>query len=588
LREDRRHCTDILFTIVFGLFLIGMLVIALYGFSTGDPVKYFSGVDNDGKICGYDDYDGWERLYFPDLSSTTTVKQKYFCVKGGCPRDSGENIDCKPTTTANCNDASFTRYNSTSYLDRYCLPVEDELPTNLRGNYNEVIDWLRIDTIAEWIYDIAKGWPILLLAVAFTLILCMIFMVVIEYFAAVLAWICIIGSFLCLIGLGFFFMFTRDSSSNEDSAQSDYNIVWACLCWIAAFLMFVFICCTCSALRVAIGVIQASADFITDTKRILVVPVIGFVVVISWYTLWIVIACFIYTIGDIEGTDSGGKRVQWDDTTRRVWYYHFFGLFWINSFIDAFFSFVIIVATSTWYFSHGTEVEGSASVTKGFKWIFRYHFGSLALGSLIIAIVQVIRFCFEYLRNRLQNANPGNAALQCFLCTISYCLACLNRFIKFITKNAYIQVALTSRHFCLSAWNAFILIIRNAARFTFVEWIAFMFAILGKFSVVSAVCFLSYFIINQWDSLHDDLSSYFPVIFAVALISYGICTVFFDVFSTAGNTILQCFILDSEISNAMGRGSAGHQPPALRKFIKQIKRDKGEEVSDSGEYNNRK
>lgn len=115
-----------------------------------------------------------------------------------------------------------------------------------------------------------------------------------------------------------------------------------------------------------------------------------------------------------------------------------------------------------------------------------------------------------------------------------------------------------------------------------------MFAMLGKFAVISAVCFLSYFTLNQWTYLSDDLSSYFPVIAMVALISFGICTVFFDVFSIAGNTILQCFILDSEISNVMGRGSAGHQPPALRKFIKQIKRDQGESVSDSGEHDNRK
>lgn len=58
---------------------------------------------------------------------------------------------------------------------------------------------------------------------------------------------------------------------------------------------------------------------------------------------------------------------------------------------------------------------------------------------------------------------------------------------------------------------------------------------------------------------------------------------FFSIFSVASNTILQCFILDLEISNASGRGSAGHQPPALKKFIKQMKRDNGEEVSDDEE-----
>ena len=36
----------------------------------------------------------------------------------------------------------------------------------------------------------------------------------------------------------------------------------------------------------------------------------------------------------------------------------------------------------------------------GVKWILRYHFGSIAFGSLIIAIVQFIRLMFEYFRKK--------------------------------------------------------------------------------------------------------------------------------------------------------------------------------------------
>lgn len=85
----------------------------------------------------------------------------------------------------------------------------------------------------------------------------------------------------------------------------------------------------------------------------------------------------------------------------------------------------------------------------------------------------------------------------------------------------------------------------------------------------------------MWTGINKNLSSYFAPILILAIISYAVCAVFFAVFSIAGNTILQCFILDCEISNLTGKGSAGHQPPALKKFIKQIKRDQGHEVSES-------
>ena len=102
----------------------------------------------------------------------------------------------------------------------------------------------------------------------------------------------------------------------------------------------------------------------------------------------------------------------------------------------------------------------------------------------------MIRFLFEQFRKRVEAANPANAFLKCLLCTVSYLIACLNRCIKFINRNAYIQVALKSTHFCLSAFNAFILILRNAVRFTFVEYIAFVFAILGKILIVSITCLI--------------------------------------------------------------------------------------------------
>ena len=149
--------------------------------------------------------------------------------------------------------------------------------------------------------------------------------------------------------------------------------------------------------------------------RILVVPIAGFFVVGIFYTIWIVVAIFVYTIGEIESTGGQAKRVKWEDSTRRVWYYHFFGLFWINAFLEACVSFLIIVAASTWYFSHATDREGSAEVYKGFKWIWRYHLGSLAFGSLILAIVQLIRTIFEYARKRIEAANPTNVPLRIFL-----------------------------------------------------------------------------------------------------------------------------------------------------------------------------
>ena len=71
------------------------------------------------------------------------------------------------------------------------------------------------------------------------------------------------------------------------------------------------------------------------------------------------------------------------------------------------------------------------------------------------------------------------------MCFIGIYLYCLNRFVKFITTNAYVQVALKSDNFCTAAWNAFILILRNAAKFGFVSLIGTVFMLLGKALICS-------------------------------------------------------------------------------------------------------
>lgn len=98
----------------------------------------------------------------------------------------------------------------------------------------------------------------------------------------------------------------------------------------------------------------------------------------------------------------------------------------------------------------------------------------------------MIRIIFEYYKNQLEKAGKENKLVKILLCATSYLLDCLERFIKFISKNAYIQIALTGKNFCAAAWNAFILILKNALRFGTANSIGFIFNILGVGFIASA------------------------------------------------------------------------------------------------------
>jgi len=253
-----------------------------------------------------------------------------------------------------------------------------------------------------------------------------------------------------------------------------------------------------------------------------------------------------------------------------------FGLFWIAAFIIGCAQFIIAAAASTWYFSHNGDISGGkASLKMGFKWIFKHHLGSIAFGSLIIAIVQFIRAIFEYYRKTaLKNKASENSVVKACLCVTSYCLYCLEKCVKFITKNAYILVAIQAKNFCRSAWTAFGLIISNILRFGAVTTLGCIFMFLGKLFIIIATCLICYGIIQQAAPVPDKISSpNFPLL-CCAIIAYQIGSFFLSIFSFSIDTIFMCFLCDEQLAER-GKGRPGNnRPKEMNAFMDRLENNK--------------
>jgi len=59
----------------------------------------------------------------------------------------------------------------------------------------------------------------------------------------------------------------------------------------------------------------------------------------------------------------------------------------MNAFIIGVSQFIISAACAIWYFTCTSDSNGSGSLLRGFWWVFRYHLGSIAFGSFLIALV---------------------------------------------------------------------------------------------------------------------------------------------------------------------------------------------------------
>ena len=187
-----------------------------------------------------------------------------------------------------------------------------------------------------------------------------------------------------------------------------------------------------------------TSRFITSNLSVFFVPLFIFVLTVAFYIWWVAVSVYIYSSGTI--TTSGTSplaSVTWDSTTRYAWWFNLFGLFWISAFISALNQFVIASTACIWYFEQSDLVPEKTHlpVVKSFYRAFRYHLGSLAFGSLIIAIIQFTIAVLYYIREKI--GDSAGEKVKLIKCLIDCCvciLECCERFVEFINRHAYIQV----------------------------------------------------------------------------------------------------------------------------------------------------
>lgn len=184
------------------------------------------------------------------------------------------------------------------------------------------------------------------------------------------------------------------------------------------------------------------------------------------------------------------------------------------------------------------------------------------MGSFLIALVQFIRIIFEYYKRQLEKANKDNPAIKALLCLTSYLLDCLERFVKFITKNAYIQIALTGKNFCASAWNGFLLVLKNVLRFGTAGTIGLIFNVLGVAFIACVNGLLIYCLLHYAPAFEGLTKNWVPPVVVGLLEGALIGTMFMSVFGFASDTILQAFLVDEELNRP-----AGNRPRMLDQFV---------------------
>lgn len=624
---SNRSCTDIPCCLIFIAFIVGFFVASGWGFQEGDPNKLALGWDSDRNGCGYSEATiDYPYLYWPEIPDESTVNamktgdfdaaidilNSGVCVKE-CPATSEDVIECLPTERMKANPDDYPvvdgkiscaqyidsdalgaigidlslysditpniagltsypfRYNTTA-IGGFCVPNAKEAAGELKEVADEFLNYMYTRAFGDEgqavFADIAASANVLAWSCLSALVLGYLFLFVIRCIGGLIIYVFLLVLLACL-GFGGLYVKTMADQRDDADSYKDYMTWGAYALWVLAGIELLCICCCWSAIKIAIAVYKTTAQYVAANLRVLVLPLLSWILLVVWFTVWIYCAVHVASIGTVEPrTDLQFlSEVKWDDNTRYVFWYQLFGLLWVAAFINGVCQFVIAASACIWYFTVNSDTKGRGTVGTALYWGFRFHLGSIAFGSFIIAVVQFIRIMFEWYRRYMAKASRDNKVVKALLCLTSYCLYLLEKCVKYISKNAYIQVALTNDYFCKAAWNAFALILANAGRFGMATSVGKILNFFGVAAIAAVNGVIAFYVLTETD--YASVQSPVAPIVLVCIISILIANTFLSIFGFSSDAILQSFLLDEQL-----RFQGGSRPEHMQEFAAEFEKSK--------------
>ncbi|POM78333.1 Choline transporter-like protein, partial [Phytophthora palmivora] len=526
--------------------------------------------------------------------------------KVGTPLTCG--TDTKKNPFRDCGDKTCSEMVTT--LRPNCTALEATREEHKIGSTKEdpVTDilsrkWYRV---ARWLGDLQKAaFPILICGGLFALILGLIWLVLLRYCAGFFVWLAIVLVVAMQIVITFFCAYegnlinstsmqtTLDGMgmSTENAAAltvatttyitssgitvaEDQARYWAIACYVLTAIdiaLLVVLIFMCGRIRIAIGIIREASKALQSMPMLTLYPIVPTIFAVGLVAYWLVAAAFIATSGKITVNDvastvsnatiadvEGVVPVQMKESNAMhyLMIYHLFGLLWTNQFIQAATYATIAGAFCEYYWTLDKRQLPARPVLRSVWRTLRYHVGSIAFGSLIIAIVQFLRIALEYIDQKMRTAQQGNVVIKIIMKCLKCFLWCFERCLKFLNKNAFIVMAMKGQSFCPSMKDSFSLLLANAARVATVSIVARFLMILGKM-FITGFCMLFMFVFIRYPPTHlpsffmGDLASVSSPIFPMLLtgiLSYATASFFLDIYGTGIDTILLCFCEDCNVN----------------------------------------
>ncbi|ERM95191.1 hypothetical protein AMTRI_Chr07g31260 [Amborella trichopoda] len=454
--------------------------------------------------------------------------------------------------------------------------------------------------LKRYVADIGKAWPVLIVCGAMVpLFLSVIWLLMIRHFVGAMTWITVVLFNVLIITVTMFFYakagwIGHDAVSGIIGESDPYFSVTGrelnhlrAVAILMTLIMVITVLSTIAIVRrilIATSVLKVAAKVIGEVQALIIFPFFPYTILLIFIMFWFSAALHLFSSGQVQRNDCNGECCAFDLKANKVncdnccgysihytphiavaILFHLFGCYWATQFIIACSGTVIAGSVASYYWARGETSQEIPflPVFSSMKRLIRYSLGSIALGSLVVSIVESVRYILEFIRRRLKHTDSASSGImgRMMSCLSNCCLSCIEWTTKSVNRNAYIMIAITGKSFCKASEIATGLILNNILRIGKVNVIGDVILFLGKLCVSLACAVFAFLMLHthKYKDAHNKISSpLLPVLVCWGL-GYIVASLFFAVVEMAIDTIILSFCQDAEEH----QGNAQYAPPLL-------------------------
>ena len=303
----------------------------------------------------------------------------------------------------------------------------------------------------------------------------------------------------------------------------------------------------------SVVMLQTCMDVAKKYKGVFITSFLGGIisaVFAGWFAVTLVAVYVAYTPGS-AGTNSNpscsGSNTCSSAKVIGLIVFITFAMYWISEWIKNTIHTTIAGLYGSWFFCSGKPGGMPKGATRGaFKRATTYSFGSISFGSLIVAIINMLRQACSIAKH--QSAQNGNIVGTVMFCCLGCLIGLLDWLVTFFNRYAFSHIALYGKAYIPAAKDTWKFMKDRGIDALINDCLTGPVLTMGSLFVAYLCALLSYLYLQFTDPAYNEGGSFTAVIMAFAfLIGLQICQIFMTPIGSGVDTLFVAMSWDPEV-----------------------------------------